>query len=278
MSSAAYSRDFTKFRIAVIISFAAHLLLFLTAVVSPKWLKSSKKGMTHYVNLVAMSGGGGGQGGSPGGGGGGGLRSASQRKETVTETSVPQRESLKDLTIPERAVREPSETAMRHPDKQSERKKTVTKPGKKTSIQKSLPSSTSGSSSSSASPPGSGLGIGLGDGTGGGTGFGSAYDLQAGLTHFPFRYYLQYVTDKVSSHWFKSPFDPGVSENLKTTVYFRILRNGNISNLRITERSGLRSLDMKALRAVQDSVPFPPLPAEYEGDYLGLHLYFEHSK
>ncbi|MBN1272599.1 MAG: TonB C-terminal domain-containing protein [Candidatus Aminicenantes bacterium] len=278
MSSTALNRDTTKFRIAVFISIAAHLILFLLAVLSPTWLRSSKKGMTHYVNLIGLpGGGGGGPGGTPGGGGG--LRSASKTETNITETAVPPRETLRDLTIPEKAFQEPSKTALRHPEEKSKREKTTTKAGKKTVIQKRTPTESSPqSSSSSGSQPGSGLGIGLGDGTGEGTGFGSAYDIQYGLAYFPFRYYLQYVQDKVSSNWFKSSFDPGLSGSLKTTVYFQILRNGSISNLRITERSGFRSLDIKALRAVQDSVPFPPLPSEYDGNYLGIHLYFEHSK
>ncbi|MGD9345010.1 MAG: TonB C-terminal domain-containing protein, partial [Candidatus Aminicenantes bacterium] len=66
--------------------------------------------------------------------------------------------------------------------------------------------------------------------------------------------------------------------DFRTVVYFKIFRNGEISPLEIRESSRIRSLDLSARRAIQSSAPFPPLPRDYEGDFLGIHLIFEHNK
>ena len=46
----------------------------------------------------------------------------------------------------------------------------------------------------------------------------------------------------------------------------------------IEEESGIRALDMAAIRAIQSSAPFAPLPDGYEEEYLVIHLRFEHKK
>jgi len=35
------------------------------------------------------------------------------------------------------------------------------------------------------------------------------------------------------------------------------------------------SVDRSALRAVQDSVPFQPLPGDYSGSYVSVEFWFE---
>jgi TonB family protein len=84
--------------------------------------------------------------------------------------------------------------------------------------------------------------------------------------------------DRVSSSWFTSLVDPGVAGSFQTTVMFKILRNGQIADLKVEVPSGLSSLDLSALRAVQTAAPFPPLPSEYEDQFLIIHLVFEHAK
>jgi len=129
--------------------------------------------------------------------------------------------------------------------------------------------------------PGTGLTIGggrpgFGEGSGGGPGGG--YGDMVGTGDFPFAYYLQAIQERISGRWYQSLVDPGVTGTFKTTVYFRIFRNGSISRVEVKEPSGLRALDMSAQRAVTDAAPFPPLPVEYEEEYLGFILIFEHTR
>jgi TonB family protein len=55
-------------------------------------------------------------------------------------------------------------------------------------------------------------------------------------------------------------------------LYFRIQRNGSIEGLEVEESSGYNSVDLAALRAVQNASPVPALPASYRNPSLGIHL------
>ncbi len=272
----AIARSNVAFKRAVFLSFAAHLAVFLLAVLSPRLPKPSRKGMIHYVNVVSFPGGGG-----PAGGGGG--------EENIVETPLPKRETLRDLTTQQKIQQEP-DTAFRYPvDKPKKETKPETE--KKVSIQKPQPvtkkappdaSAKEGSDKASGKGPGTGSGVRIGGGGGSGSGSGadsgSAFSSQIGLSNFPFTYYLQNIINRVSSNWFTSLVDPGIAGSFMVTVHFRIHKNGQVSDLKVEETSGIRSLDMSALRAIQSSAPFPPLPRAYEDDYLGIYLIFEHSK
>lgn len=266
----ALNRSSVTFKKAVILSFTAHLTLFLLILLSPHLPKSSRKEMIHYVSLISLPGGGGGSGGSSGEGVGG--------EEKIAETDLPKRETLKDLTTPQKLQQE-TFSSLRHPVEKP-KKEIRPKKEKKAVIQKQ-PKGTGDRKAGSKRGEGAGTGSGVrigGDGSGGGSGTGSAYSSQIGLSNFPFTYYLQIIIDRVSSNWFTSLVDPGISGSFQATVYFKIYKNGQISDPKIQEASGIKSLDLSALRAIQTSAPFPPLPGDYEDEYLGIYLIFEHSK
>jgi len=276
---AVLDREYTVFKKAVILSITAHLLLLILIIISPHLPKSSQKGMIHYVNLISFSGGGGPGGGGSGGGIPGGIKGT---EEKTVETAVPPRESLKDLTTLQKfqqetpsSLRFPVEKPKKDKETISQKKAVIQKPPVKTSKSQAA-SKTSGSGT------GSGLKLGIGGGPGGsGSGggyFSSEYSSQIGLSNFPFTYYLQIIHSKISSNWFISQISPGIKGTFHTTVYFKIHRDGHISGLEIKESSGIRSLDLSALRAVQSAGAFPPLPNDYEDEYLIIRLIFEHNK
>jgi TonB family protein len=259
------------FKRAVIFSAFFHVGLFVLIALSPTLPKPARKGMIHYVNVGGFPGSGGGSGGSGGPG----------PKAAAAVQAPAKKESLRDLTVASK-VKTETKPSMTYPvDKPKKTKKAQDE--KKAAISKTQPADTETGTDKNAVPgipgqggTGSGLRIGgIGDGTGGtGSGFGD----QVGLATFPYQYYLQIISDRVSSSWFTSLVDPGVTGTFFTTVYFKILRNGQIADLRVRESSGIQSLDMSAQRAIQISAPFPPLPGDYEGDYLAINLIFEHSK
>lgn len=272
MKLMALNREYFAFKKAIILSLTFHLSLFLLILLSPYFPKSSRKGMIHYVNVISFPQGGG--GGPPGGGGGG---------EKFVETAIPERETLRDLTTPQKLEQEIS-PSLRHPVEKPKKERPAKKKKKaviqkQDNIAKKSPQAQKGSEKASKGRgTGSGLSIGFGTGKGAGAGFQSPYSSQIGLSSFPFTYYLQIIIDRVSSNWFTSLVEPGIRGHFQATVYFKIYTNGKISNLKIEESSGIKSLDLSALRAIQTSAPFPPLPKEYKDDYLGIHLIFEHSK
>lgn len=265
-------REYPFFKKAAFLSILIHVALFMIILVSPHFPKSSRKDLVHYVNVISFSGGGNG-GGSSGGG--------QREEEKIVETAVPAKETLRDLTIPEKLKQE-SSASLRHPVEKPKRdKKPKTK--KKSIIQKSSSNKTQSKKtipSSNGNKKGTGIGIGVGDGSGSGEdfGFGSEYASQIGLSNFPFTYYLQWIHDRISSNWIISQISAGVRGNFHTTVKFKIFKNGEISNVEFIERSKIRSLDLSVLRAIQRAAPFPPLPREYEDEYLIIRLIFEHKK
>jgi TonB family protein len=173
---------------------------------------------------------------------------------------------LKELTKfraeePEAKLRYPDSNRKKRIRKQKEDKKTVIKkPEKryKRVINKE------GELTTGIGTGGSGVGIGFGE--------------EGSLSSFPFSYYVLVIRDKVSSNWYTSLGAISLSGTIRAVVYFKILRNGEITDLKIEESSGIKSFDLSAVRAIYSSAPFPPLPSGFEGDYLGVHFIFEHSK
>lgn len=269
-------RQDSAFKRAVIVSISAHVILFVVLLLSPYLPKPAKKGMVHYVSMVSLPGGGG------GGGGGGGRPASVVTEEQPGETQVPERQSLKDLTLPDKL--DQVEPKLRHPTENPERDNKP-RPKKKAVIQKQDPAvktkeaarNDSASLQGSGSGSGSGLRIG-GVGTGSGVGFGSEYAGQIGMSSFPFTYYLQRIRDLIASNWIIAQVSPGIKGTFLTTVVFRIYRSGRISKVDVLESSKIRTMDMSAVRAVMNASPFPPLPAEYEDEYLEIRLIFEHSR
>lgn len=255
----ALSKSNPVFKKAVVLSFTAHLAFFLFILLSPNLQKSSRGEIIHYVELISF----------PGGGGGG--------EEKIAETTLPERKTLRDLTTPQKLQQETVPT-LRHPVEKPE-KETRTKKEKKAVIQKQSTGTRDAEAGSvKGKGTGSGSGIRLGSGLGRGSDTGSAFSSQIGLSNFPFTYYLQIIIDRVSNNWFTSLVYPGILGSFQATVHFKIYKNGQISELKIEESSGIKSLDLSAFRAIQTSAPFPPLPGAYKDEYLGIYLIFEHSK
>jgi TonB family protein len=266
------------FKRALLFSALLHAGLIIFIIASPSLPRAPQKGLIQYVNLVSFPGGG-------GSGGSGGGEPALQAQPLPPPKT---KETLRDLTVPEK-VKADEKPGLRHPvDKPKTAKKA---PEKKAAITKTQPSmaaaagaeTAAGASTGGAGGPGYGLrfgtgpgGPGTGGGTGGGSGSGSGEPF--GVSGFPFIYYLQFLSDKISASWFTSLVDPGVSGQFQTQVYFKIYRNGQAADLKVEVSSGVPAFDLSALRAIQTASPFAPLPSEYDGQYLGIHLIFEHAR
>jgi periplasmic protein TonB len=253
------------FKRALVWSAAAHTVLFLVLIINPSLPKPSPKGRFEYIPINLI--------GSGGGGGGGAAKEAPK----VGATEV--KPNLRDLTTLQKMEPKP-ESKLRSPTDKPKKTPSKKVPDKKAAIEKPDPSAKAGASgagTTGAAAGGSGLTIGAG-GPGWGEGIGGELAGQIGVFDFPYPWYLQTVTDRISSNWFTSLVDPGVRGTFKVAVYFRIYRNGSISDAEIRQSSEIPSLDLSAKRAVQNAQPFPPLPPDYDKDYLGIILIFEHSK
>lgn len=178
---------------------------------------------------------------------------ASDTESEVPQASAPKPEPKKQVKVPDNAIPLKSRLAKNQPKPEVSH---VYRP-------KPIPENQllSHIGQAAVSPmfqkPGAG-GVGVGPNSTFGTQFGAYADLV-----------VQRVTDKWQTSGLAGLNLPMV------VVTFDIMRNGNVANAKIAQRSGNSTLDYSALRAVTDAAPFPPLPANYSGSSTSVELRFQ---
>jgi len=85
---------------------------------------------------------------------------------------------------------------------------------------------------------------------------------------FTYAYYLDRMLSLIDAQWAR----PAMGSGVKAVIFFRIGRDGKMSDLQVEQSSGYDSFDLAALRAVKNAAPFPPLPRAYKNEDLGVHL------
>jgi TonB family protein len=264
-----------KFKSAVTLSILAHVSLFALAILSPE--KRNGSGTIYYVDLIQMGGQGNGRG-SGGSAGGGKKTEGGNREEKGASLMETRAGSVRNL-----AVSKETPAALRYPDKEGRRKpeekKLISvirkeKPG-------SIPQTATGRTGTGGTD-GLKMGISAGNGSGGdGTsGDGTGGDGGGGGigTYFPYAYYVDTVRNKISSSWYSSLVEPGLKGRFVSAVYFKILRSGQITDVRVEKASGISSLDLSAMRAVENAAPFAALPGDFQYPHLIVHFEFEWEK
>jgi len=87
---------------------------------------------------------------------------------------------------------------------------------------------------------------------------------------FPFTYYTNIIVKKIGRNW---QWGSGFGQ-MKTVLYFKIRRSGDITEVNVRKSSGDQLFDDQAVRSIKLSSPFPPLPDGYTGDDLGVFFEF----
>jgi protein TonB len=90
-----------------------------------------------------------------------------------------------------------------------------------------------------------------------------------------FSWYVDAVQRRISGNWLQSTVDPSVGSAPRVIVVFTILRNGTVTNVQVTQSSNNYSVDSSATRAVKESSPLAPLPAEYSGSNVNVEFWFD---
>jgi TonB family protein len=89
--------------------------------------------------------------------------------------------------------------------------------------------------------------------------------------------YLQRVLHDVRMNWYnlipESARAPLMKKG-KLTIEFAIMKDGKVQGMRLAAGSGDVALDRGAWGGITSSSPFPPLPGEFGGQYLGLRFTF----
>jgi len=88
-------------------------------------------------------------------------------------------------------------------------------------------------------------------------------------------WYVASVRNRISGNWLLSTISPSILTAPRLYMTFTILRDGTVTNVEITQSSGLPEVDRSALRAVLASNPLPALPSDYAGNRVKVNLYFD---
>ena len=81
-----------------------------------------------------------------------------------------------------------------------------------------------------------------------------------------FEPYMRDLQKRVKINW--DP--PKDSISRKTTLDLKISKKGQLLSMRINKSSGLKSFDEAALRAVETTAPFKPLPENFKGKSIDI--------
>lgn len=105
-----------------------------------------------------------------------------------------------------------------------------------------------------------------------------ALQLRAEGEVLPYAYYLQIVQRKIASFWEPPQGVQAQGGEVAAVVWFRIERDGRVRMRYVEQESGSKFFDNSTLRALELALPFPPLPEEYSGDHLIIHLRFVYNE
>ncbi len=93
-----------------------------------------------------------------------------------------------------------------------------------------------------------------------------------------FSWYVKVVQQKVSENWLKYEVDPRITAANRVYLTFDIARDGSPKNVQIEQSSGIPSLDISAMRAIQRIDTFGPLPPDYSGNKVSVEFWFDYKR
>jgi protein TonB len=93
-----------------------------------------------------------------------------------------------------------------------------------------------------------------------------------------FAWYVRVISQKVHENWLAYEVDPNISDASRFYLTFDIGRDGRPTNIRVEQSSGIPSLDLSAVRALQRIDTFGPLPSDYSGNKVSVEFSFDYKK
>lgn len=106
------------------------------------------------------------------------------------------------------------------------------------------------------------------------------FEVNGGGGDFGTRYgwYVQVIQQKVSENWLKYEVDPRITSANRVFITFDIARDGHPFNVQVEQSSGVPSLDISAMRALQRIDTFGNLPPDYSGSKLTVEYWFDYKR
>lgn len=239
----------------VLYSLAAHVLLVAVVTLMPRgWIGSRSEPESTPMSISLQ--------GSPGQDTGGQTQVAGRRVQAVAPVvkqpfTPPPASRVPEMTVPEPAAKPtPKSTKVEKPVERTRTSKPST--GEK------IQSGASRVETGGAAVPFGGLS------TSGGTGL-SAQSF--GLVDFCCPEYLETMVQLIRRNWNQEQGVPG-----RVVVKYTIRRDGMLTQIELVKASNNFLLDQESRRAVINTKQLPPLPPEYTGQNLTIHLTFEYQR
>jgi TonB family protein len=85
--------------------------------------------------------------------------------------------------------------------------------------------------------------------------------------------YIVQMRQMIQRNW-----NPNIGAAGQPVVKFTIRRDGMLTQVELTQSSGQALLDIEARRAVLNTKQLPPLPREFDGPHLTVHLTFDFKR
>jgi len=85
--------------------------------------------------------------------------------------------------------------------------------------------------------------------------------------------YADLLRTRVAQYW--KTTDIHASNAPISSVTFTLHRDGSVTGIRITRKSGISALDISAQRAIMDAAPFPPLPPQFPKNDAEIEFLFQ---
>ncbi|MEO6965034.1 MAG: energy transducer TonB [Acidobacteriaceae bacterium] len=92
-----------------------------------------------------------------------------------------------------------------------------------------------------------------------------------------FGWYVDMIKRAVAQNWYSQLADPKASMGHSAIVTFEVHRDGSLSNPRIAQSSGVPSLDLSAIQAVERVGSIGPLPPGYSGSSISVAYTFTYD-
>jgi periplasmic protein TonB len=86
------------------------------------------------------------------------------------------------------------------------------------------------------------------------------------------------IQQKVAENWMKYEVDNRITTAQRVYITFDVSRDGHPSNVQVEQSSGVPSLDISAVRALQRIDTFGPLPQEYAGNKISVEYWFDYKR
>jgi periplasmic protein TonB len=93
-----------------------------------------------------------------------------------------------------------------------------------------------------------------------------------------YAWYVRVIQQKVSENWLKYEVDPRITSANRVYITFDVARDGHPSNVQVEQSSGVPSLDISAVRALERIDTFGPLPPDYSGGKISVEYWFDYKK